>query len=192
MLPHLGNPLHSRPYLPSALPGSLAFSRELLKTFAAVPVGQRVLVVNDSPNGDAEALLQLGFNVEVLPTEGAQDNIQNRLIALSPDDSRWRVLNSNHELTSERYHWVIYQMPDAGDVKPVDDLSLYRESLRSGGWIYLRCPLSEANAKATYSPRLLQHWVQDANLAEASAPWHVSDENELHAIYRRVDEDTPA
>ncbi|NBB88099.1 MAG: hypothetical protein GVY12_18020 [Bacteroidetes bacterium] len=177
----------------------MAFSHELLKTFAAVPVASPVLVREDQPTGHAVALLQLGFAVHARVPEADQASVERRLIAHQAPVATWDVEAIGMPLPQTAFDWAVWALPSTLDpYAPVDELKRIRSALRPGGWCYLFSPEgsvpsdndSESSAPP-YTPRRLATWADTARLAEASAPWRVPKEEALHAIYRRVESDTP-
>lgn len=181
----------------------MAFSHELLRTFAAVPVASRVLVREDRPAGHAEALVQLGFHVQARVPAAEKESLRHRMIACQPSAATWRVLAIGAPLPEAAYDWTVWALPDAPAPGGLaEELKRIRSALRPGGWCYVLTPEGVAppgdppdqpmKASATlYTPHRLAAWADTARLAEASAPWHVAQEGALHAIYRRVESDTP-
>ena len=177
----------------------VAFSHELLKTFAAVPVASRVLIREDQPTGHAVALLQLGFAVHVRVPDADQASVDRRLIAHQALASTWDVKTIGEPLPPAAFDWAVWALPDTLDHHAAaDELRRIRSALRPGGWCYVLSPEGSVPSDngvepsvVLYTPRRLATWADTARLAEASAPWHVPEEEALHAIYRRVESDTP-
>ncbi len=177
----------------------VAFSHELLKTFAAVPVASALLVREDQPAGHAEALVRLGFAVEVRVPVAEKALVERELIAHHPGPLSWSVHAIGEPLAEAAFDWVVWALPaDPSPGAIAAELARIRTALRPGGWCYLFSPegsvASEDQAASTarpYAPRHLTAWADTAQLVEAATPWYVAEEEALHAIYRRVESDTP-
>ena len=177
----------------------VAFSYELLKTFAAVPVASRVLIREDQPTGHAVALLQLGFAVHVRVPNADQAPVERRLIAHQAPASTWDVKTISEPLPPSVFDWAVWALPDTLDQRAAaNELKRIRSALRPGAWCYVLSPEGSVPfdgdgepSAPSYTPRRLARWANAARLAEASAPRHVPEEEALHAIYRRVESDTP-
>ncbi|NBC00432.1 MAG: hypothetical protein GVY15_06195 [Bacteroidetes bacterium] len=177
----------------------MAFSHELLKTFAAVPVASRILIREDQPTGHAIALLQLGFAIHVRVPAADRASVERRLIAHQTPASTWSVETIGAPLPRASFDWAVWALPDTlADPAGADELKRIRSALCPGGWCYVLSPEGSvpsgnesAASEAPYTPRRLTAWADTARLAEASAPWHVAAEEALHAMYRRVESDTP-
>jgi len=177
----------------------VAFSHELLKTLAAVPVASRILLREDQPTGHAVALLQLGFDTHVRVPAADRASVERRLIAHQAPASTWNVEAIGTPLPPSSFDWAVWALPDTlADHAIADELKRIRSALCPGGWCYMLSPEGsvpsgneEEPSGAPYTPRRLTAWADTARLAEASAPWHVAAEEALHAIYRRVESDTP-
>lgn len=168
-------------------------SDQLLKTFAAVPVGSDVLIWDVSPEPYAEVLLQLGFAID-LRVPGASDAAERRLIASGMAADRWNVASQTEPLSDDAFDWVVWVLPDAPPSDGPAVLSRLRSALRPGGWCYAcTAPDLRVTEESTgpYTPQLLETWGNGAQMAEAQAPTRVPDEDALHGIYRRVEADTP-
>jgi len=173
-------------------------SDELLRTFAAVPVDSTVLVYDAHAAPHGEVLLQLGFTVDLRVPGAVTEAAEQRLIATDANPARWAVQSHEASLPLDRYDWIVWQLPPEPPTDAGLSLKRFRSALRPGGWCYVCTPgrveaLKSApeGRAASYSPEVLADWAAQADLAEAVAPRWVVDEASLHAIYRRVEADTP-
>ena len=98
------------------------------------------------------------------------------------------------------FGWVVVRGPaDGGGAPAVQEaspagqwqalLEEARHYLRPGGWVFVMAALVEEEDGGA-SPEVLDRAAEQAQLAEAEAPEH-TEAGALHAIYRRVEADTP-
>lgn len=189
----------------------------LLRTMAAVPTGQRVLLRGTEEGRLARPLAQLGFEVHAAPwtdeaarrvqeaVEGADDQPAKGPSASGPERTApvYATAAPLRALPYPGAHfgWVVAQMPQPEDGVAAESqealqalLEEARHHLRPGGWVYVVAPAAETDALPAFTPETFNRAARQAALAEAEAPARAETRNQqavLHAIYRRVEDDTP-
>lgn len=191
-------------------------SDHLLRTFAAVPIESRVLDVGCWIGARTEALVQLGF--DVFASDASPENVDDvraRIaVHVGEEEAHRRVSRAGVEALGypdEFFDWVVAYGSLArleSREALLDGLSELRRVLRSGGWLYVAVPAvpepdepipargyaGDSGMKPTFSARTLDALMKDANFAVAQQPAVESANGHriLQAIYRRVQEGTPA
>ena len=179
-------------------------SDHLLRTFAAVPTGQRVLDIRAGAGRHVIPLARLGFEVYGQDTDAEHvRQMRSRLAGVLERAALEERIQaaSSRELAypDEHFDWVVASLA-RGTGRTVDDvlgvLREVRRVLRSGGWVYVILPSSAVAAMTgdELSTDWFKELMEEADFAEAERPKLITEEGEvcIRAIYRRVDQDTPA
>jgi hypothetical protein len=157
---------------------SAAPSEHLLRTFAAVPMDQRVLVAGDDALRHAAALLQLGFDVTACThSAAAADACRAALDAWgTPAPPVFAMPLDDLAFADESFGWIV-----ATDLDADADLSGLWRVLHEGGWIF-----AETGASAE---RLVRAF-ESAGFAVAEAAAPAENVARTRGIFRRVGSDT--
>lgn len=174
-------------------------SDHLLRTFAAIPIGQRVLDVGCGEGRHTLPLARLGFDVFACDSRTEQvETVRSRLAELVGRElAEERVTISSAQsldYPDEHFDWVV-AFGGHGESLTREEvgtaLSEMRRVLRSGGWVYVALPARELNALAGTDPLStdgLKQLMKQADLAEAERPKLIEEgQVYIRAIYRRVD-----
>ncbi|MDX1545525.1 MAG: methyltransferase domain-containing protein [Rhodothermales bacterium] len=157
-----------------------ALADHLLRTFAAVPVGSRVLDLGASPH--ATALDRLGLEVYACAADG---DALEALRGVLEEAGRVTAVPRLDALgyPDAFFDWVVaVEGIPAGAL--VEVLREARRVLVPGGWIYAAAPLA--------TPAALTAHADAAGLALAEAPRPCGGGSALvRGIYRRVEPGTP-
>lgn len=187
---------------------------DLLRNFASVPFGNRVLDLNCGHADRTIPLAQLGFDVFACdPGEATVARARERVAgALGPEEAERRVSRATPDALGYPdafFDWVV-AFDLAGhahsEAEIRETLSEARRVLKNGGWIYFTAaaiPDAGLSSEAGYAgdsglvlrftPDALDALFTDAGFAPAQKlTLHAVDGYPVHqGIYRRVDADTP-
>lgn len=174
----------------------------LLRTFAAVPVSNRILVVGAGDGRHAVPLSQLGFEVHVTDeAEARVDRLRDRLTASGHDHGASRAIVARPQALGypdELFHWAVLHRAfdrETTDVQAlVDALVEIRRVVVSGGWIYVAMDVDPQDA-ATDDEQILGFYglmkQGGFELAERAEVLTDGGARIVRGIFRRVDEQTP-
>ncbi len=177
-------------------------SDHLLKTFAAVPVGNRVLDLGCGHQCHAGPLVMLGFDLHACAVDPDTVDAVRSILAgiIEPDEAQRRVVPVLRLDTlgypDAFFDWIVaYDVygADPSDAALPDALAETRRVLASGGWIYVAVPVREGGEGEGFTRDLLQQTMEQAGFALAEHPEIRQTEGRclLEGIYRRVDAGTP-
>ena len=178
-------------------------SDHLLKTFAAVPVSDRVLDLGGGHQCHAGPLAMLGFDLHacaVSPDTVAA--LREVLTGITGADEAQQHIVQVPRLDALGYpdaffDWIVaYDVYGANSAAPTlpDVLAETRRVLKPGGWIYVAVPAQDGGGNGVgFTPATLGQTMQQANFALAEEPeiHQTGDRRLLEGIYRRVDAETP-
>lgn len=188
----------------------------LLRTFASVPFGNRVLDLNCGDGRRALPLVQLGFDVYACdPAEGAVAAARRAAAEpLGEAEAARRITVAGADALGYPdafFDWVVAFDVAAHvhtEAAVLDTLAEVRRVLRDGGWVYVTVPAVDPAANPLdpapgyagdsglalrFTPETLGALMTEAGFAEAQAalPFDEDGRAWLQAIYRRVDAHTP-
>ena len=177
-------------------------SNHLLKTFAAVPVGNRVLDLGCGHRCHAGPLVLLGFDLHACAVDpetiAAIRSLLSDSVAL--DEAQRRVVLVPRLDTlgypDAFFDWIVaYDVygADPSNTTLPDTLAETRRVLASGGWIYVAVPVRDREEDEGFTRESLQQIMDQAGFALAEQPEVRETEGRrlLEGIYRRVDAGTP-
>ena len=173
-------------------------SNHLLKTFAAVPVSNRVLDLGCGHQCHAGPLALLGFDLHACAVDpDAVVAVRVDLAGLMDSDEAQRRVVPVPRLDALGYpdaffDWIVaYDVFDADpdEAALLDVLAETRRVLASGGWIYVAVPPREAEEGRGFTSEILRQIMEQAGFALAEEPEVRETEGRclLEGIYRRVD-----
>lgn len=152
-------------------------SAHLLRTFAAVPLPQTVLVIGDDALRHALPLAQLGFDVTACTHDSeAADRCHATLKAEGVSASTVAMPFDDLAFADESFGWVV-----ATDLDVRADLSHVHRVLAEGGWLFAETGASSADLTQVFGQAGFA-------IAEAAAP--AENVARTHGIFRRVGERT--
>lgn len=191
-------------------------SDHLLRTFASVPYGSRVLDLNCRGGRHTVPLARLGFDLYACdPSETAVAGARARVAAVLGEAEANRRVTPAHPdalgYPDRFFDWIV--ACDAFGHVHVEEavydlLSEARRVLKDGGWIYCTVPAVPGAATSagsggayagdsglvlSFTPDTLRDVMERAGFAEAQGTRRETDEGRecLQAIYRRIDARTP-
>ena len=173
----------------------------LLRTLAAVAPGQRVLLRGATGEGSvARPLARLGFEVHAAPWDdaaarGVLEAVGGEHASEGPPQAApvYAAAAPVHALPYPEAHfaWVVMRVPELEDASEEERTEVLvalleeaRHHLQPGGWVFVLAP-----AGPVFTGEGLGKAAAEAGLAEAEAPDQSGEQ--MHAIYRRVEEGTP-
>lgn len=177
-------------------------SDHLLKTFAAVPVGNRVLDLGCGHRCHAGPLALLGFDLHACAVEPDMVAAVRAVLAgvLDDDEAQRRVVQVPRLAAlgypDAFFDWIvaydIYGVGPAAAALP-ETLAETRRVLVSGGWIYVAVPVREGAEDEGFTRETLHETMQQAGFALAEQPdvRQTKGRRLLEGIYRSVDGATP-
>ena len=181
----------------------------LLRTLAAVAPGQRILLRGPEDARVARPLSRMGFEVHAATwTESAARSVQEAVEAPEAVETQEPSRSSGGASRAPVYAtaapaqalpypeghfgWVVTRVPRPAEASEGELVELLeavleeaRHHLRPGGWVFILMP----KGKAPLTSETLDATAVEVGLAEAEAP--ASAGAQVHAIYRRVEDDTP-
>lgn len=191
-------------------------SDHLLRTLASVPPTDCVLDLGCGGGRHTVPLARLGFDLHACDAaEEAVARARSRLAeVIDPGEAERRVVRAHPSALGYPdafFDWVVVYDVYASVASRealLDALAETRRVLKPGGWVYLTVPalpddldLSGADAgyagdsplQFRFTPETLGEIMGEATFAEAQPPQPVREGGRplLHAIYRRVEADTP-
>lgn len=191
-------------------------SDHLLRTFASVPYGNRVLDLNCGEGQHTVPLAQLGFDVYACdPAETAVAIARRRVAEVVGEEEAMRRVTQAYPdalgYPDTYFDWIVaYDAFEHLHARAalVDTLAEARRVLKDGGWIYLTVPAvpdgvqpastptgyaGDSGLTLRFTPRTLGEILDEAGFAEAQEPRAFEQDARpyLQAIYRRVDATTP-
>ena len=189
----------------------------LLRTLAAVPIGQRVLLRGSATEGLARPLAQMGFEVHAGTwTDAAARHVQEAFDEEAGSKAERQEKRRDPGRAAPVYAtaaplrtlpypeahfgWVVARppAPEGSTARELREglqalLEEARHHVRPGGWVYVLAPAAEDRAPVAFTSAMLNEAAQQATLAKAEAPARAEGRGRavVHAIYRRVEKDTP-
>ncbi len=191
------------------------FTDHLLRTFASVPFGNRVLDLHCGRGQRTLPLVRLGFDVYACdPGESVAAEARRSVAELVGEDEALRRVSVAHAealgYPDAFFDWVVaFDLPAELHSEPAlrEALAEVRRVLKDGGWLYLTVAAvspdenpaagrpgyaGDSGLALRFTADTLGAVMEEAGFAEAQAPV-AGDAGApvLQAIYRRVDAHTP-
>ena len=178
-------------------------SDHLLKTFAAVPVANRVLDLGCGHRCHAGPLALLGFDLHGCAVDAdAVAALREVLTGIAgAGEARQRIVEVPRldalGYPDAFFDWIVAYDVYGGDPTAStlpDALAESRRVLKPGGWIYVAVPVRKREEDGVgFTPETLHQTMQQADFALAEEPEirETEDRRLLEGIYRRVDTGTP-
>lgn len=149
-------------------------SDHLLRTFAAVPLPETVLVAGDDALRHALPLARLGFDVTACAHRpAAADACRAALAAHDVGVPTYAMPPDDLAFADGAFGWIV-----ATDLALPHELAHLRRVLRPGGWLF---------AEATADAACLTRAFVDARFAVAEAAGHAVEPGRTQGIFRRID-----
>ncbi|MFW5973435.1 MAG: class I SAM-dependent methyltransferase [Bacteroidota bacterium] len=174
-----------------------------MRTLAAVPPGSRVLHVECGDGRLTEMLFQLGL--DVLASDKAEHHVasaRRRLVQAGIEDNiETRVRRAKPRqlpFSESSFDWVIlFRALDISRHFVEEAVAIFTEARRMlmpGGWLYVALDVPpDEKMKSDELALALYSLVGEARLelAESAAAVKSGDSALMHAIFRKVDPETP-
>lgn len=191
-------------------------SDHLLRTFGAIPASSRVLDLGCGRGSHTDPLVKLGFDVFACDTTlELVETVRSRLSkTVGEVEARKRCSVSRLdalEYPEAFFDWIVaFECLSRIATREgmLDVLREARRVLKSGGWFYVAVPVipedgvtavgrgyaGDSGLAPTFTPRTLDELLKIADFASAERPSVALDGGRrlVQAIYRKIDEHTPA
>ncbi len=175
----------------------------LLRALAAVPASSRILDLECGAGARLRPLARLGFEVWACDADEEAVEAARRVLAAFAGEAVARKRVDLVDVDAPvalgygdaSFDWVVacgaYQQAESEDALR-NMLAETHRVLKPGGWVYVA--VSAEGISALHTPDRLDTFMEEAGLVPAEAPAGATAGGApiVHAMYRRVEVDTPA